>query len=82
MIGANRHEFPINGNSFGPGISEYERASPLKSLELSFFVFAGSMAGASFGNICIADENAVRFTNELAADRDPIVLLVGFVVQS
>lgn len=68
MIGAKRHEFPIIGSSFGPGTSEYGR------VELLFDDIdeSKSFLATSVGKILMADENAVRFTSELAAARVPI----------
>lgn len=68
IIGAKRHEFPINGSSFGPGISVYGRARA-KSLSLRI-----SVDDTSFGEIFIADENAVRLASEWAAVRIPMLI--------
>lgn len=70
ISGAKRHEFPISGNPLGPGISEYDRMWVLFVFTLS--VASSGGGGTSFGNILIADENAVRFTREFAAVRVPI----------
>lgn len=77
MIGAKRHEFPMIGNSFGPGISEYGRICEcfVDSLSLTISV---CVELTSFGKILMADENAVRLTSELAAVRVPILLLFCF----
>lgn len=73
MIGANRHEFPINGNPLGPGISEYGRtASFFIDSIFGWLAVVVGVAATSFGNMLIADENVVRLTSELAAVRVPI----------
>lgn len=76
MIGAKRHEFPMIGNSFGPGISEYGR------VELLFddIDASTSFLATSFGKILMADENVVRFTSELAAVRVPIFEICQFLL--
>lgn len=66
ISGAKRHEFPISGNPFGPGMSAYGRTCV--PFDISFSV-AISGGGTSFGKMLIADENAVRFTREFAAVR-------------
>lgn len=78
MIGAKRHELPINGNSFGPGISAYGLMSGFRDVDplaLSSVANAdGSIVVAtSFGNILMADENVVRLTSALAAALVPIL---------
>lgn len=69
--GAKRHEFPINGSPFGPGTSAYGRGWSF--LVASFGAVWVAGGGTSFGKMLIADENAVRFTSELAAVRVPIL---------
>lgn len=75
MIGAKRHEFPIIGSSFGPGISEYGRMCEYFVDSLSLIISAETGL-TSFGKILMADEKAVRFTSELAAVRVPILFLI------
>lgn len=70
ISGAKRHEFPINGNPFGPGISEYGRICGCFVTSLSVTISFG--VATPFGYILIAEENAVRFTSELVAVRVPI----------
>lgn len=74
ITGANRHELPISGRPFGPGTSEYGRICEFFDASLSIIsgIFCDG-AVTSFGKILIADENAVRFTSELAAVRVPIL---------
>lgn len=74
MIGAKRHEFPMIGSSFGPGISEYGRVG----LSFDDIDESASCLATSVGKILMADENVVRFTSELAAVRTPIFHLVRF----
>lgn len=76
MIGAKRHEFPMNGSSFGPGISEYGR------VELLFDDIdeSRSFLATLVGKILMADENVVRFTSELAAVRVPIFQLTDSIL--
>lgn len=74
MIGAKRHEFPMIGSSFGPGISEYGRVG----LSFDDIVESASCLATLVGKILMADENVVRFTSELAAVRAPIFDLVQF----
>lgn len=77
MIGANRHELPISGNSFGPGTSEYGFTFSVLNIDSSFLSggFDGFTDPTSFGNILIADENVVLLTREFAADLTPILLM-------
>lgn len=82
MIGANRHELPIIGNSFGPGTSEngFIFESLLSDTLLLSGIISRSISicglfrvpGNSFGKIFMADENVVRFTSALAAARELI----------
>lgn len=78
ISGANRHEFPINGRPFGPGTSEYGRICAECFTTLSFSMILSDVVAAllfatSLGNILIADENVVRFTNAFVAVRVPIL---------
>lgn len=83
MTGAKRHEFPMSGNPFGPGTSEYGRICGFfvaSFLTISDVFCEGAVT--SFGKILIAEENAVRFTSELAAVRVPILnALIHFFSQ-
>lgn len=76
-MGAKRHEFPIMGSSFGPGISEYDLASGLLDIGSSVCFdddrSASIVVDTSFGNILIAEEKVVLLTRELAAALVPIL---------
>lgn len=73
--GAKRHEFPMIGNSFGPGTSEYGRTCGCFVDSLSLAISVDDCV-TSFGNMLMADENVVRLTSELAAIRVPIMILI------
>lgn len=67
-MGANRHEFPINGNSFGPGICEYGLADFTSCAMSSSCKRVPKFCSiASSGNILTAEENVVRLTMARAA---------------
>lgn len=82
IIGANRHEFPINGSSFGPGMLLYGFAADIVSITISVWwsnrLFAnllGSSTCSSLGSIFMADENVVLLANDVAAARVPISII-------
>lgn len=83
IIGAKRHELPMSGSSLGPGISKYDFAcglldiGPFDDCWLAANADGSMVVETSFGNILIADENAVRLTSALAADLVPILCCVA-----
>lgn len=80
-MGAKRQELPMNGNSFGPGTSEYDLVGGVDIESFgglsSGFMPGSILVGTSFGKMLIADEYVVRLTRELAAALVPIFIYVS-----